>query len=350
MTDHRPIRIAITGLGGHSLFIQNAIEASGRYDVAAVFDPNPETARAAGERFGAAIAPTYEAMLDTDGLEAMVEVTPNFVHRVQTEQAFERGLHVFVEKPIANTVEDGRAMIEAAERADRILMTGHNMRYGRAARRAKQLIDDGRLGTLVSFEIHFSADNTKRIAKTAWRLDPERCPLLPVMQLGIHGFDLVDYLAGPIRRTHAYARSVTTPIGVTDAVSATFETDQDVLGTMVSTYCTPVAFEYRIAGTEGTLRCTPHRTWFRTAGETDGHGEGRAEVDDDYLHLDTESYTRQMHHFADCIRRGDTPETDGWTGLRNLAVVEAMAESVATGRPVDVTVSPAEGQTVPGAG
>ncbi len=324
--------MGLVGLGGHGRTIQTACAAAGNLAVASVFDVAADEARAAAVRFGCAAAPSYEALLARGDLDAVVLVTPNPVHRVQAEAALSTGLHVFVEKPLANTVADGQAMVEAAQAAGRILAVGHNLRFSRSAQWAAGVLAEGRLGRLVSVEIHFSADGTRRVAARSWRLRPDTCPLLPVMQLGIHALDLVHTLVGPIEEVSAFARSVTTPPGVPDSVAATFRVAGGPMGTMVSNYCTQVAFEYRLAGTEATLRCTPHRAWFRTAADTDGHGDGPAE-EHDWTAYEGESYVRQMHAFGEAVRRGTPLQTDGLAGLHALAVVEALHRSSESGKP-----------------
>ena len=326
----QPVRLALVGLGGHGRTIQHAIAHTEALKVAAVYDPVTAEAEAAAERFGCDAALSYETLLARPDLDAVALVTPNPLHRLQAEAAFAAGLDVFVEKPIANTVADGRAMIGAGQARDHLLMVGHNMRYGRAMRLAHHTIRAGRLGKVVSFEIHFSADNTKRLAPDAWRLRPEACPLLPVMQLGIHAIDLVHYLIGATEAVYAVAQSVTTQPAVTDSVCATLHLETGAAGTLVSNYCTPAFFQLRIAGTEGLLRCTPHQLWFQPAPDADGEGEGPAETHD-FRAYDLERSVLQMEAFATSVRHRTRPEVDGWTGLHALAVVEALQQSVETG-------------------
>ncbi len=188
------------------------------------------------------------------------------------------------------------------------------------------------MGEVVSFEIHFSAANTRHLAADAWRLRPDQCPLLPVMQLGIHGLDLIHFLLGPIDEVYAFARSVTTRPEVTDSVTAALRIGDGPIGTMVSSYCTQVLFEIRIAGTDGTLRMTPHYDWFRSTEATDGRGDGPAETAD-FRAYDIESYARQMEVFGEALLNRVAPESDGWSGLQALAVVEALQQSIQTHAP-----------------
>lgn len=341
-----PLNLALVGLGGHGQFIQNAVAQVDALRVAAVYDPNPAEAQAAAARFGCPAVADYEALLAVESLDAVALITPNFTHRALAEAAFAAGLHVFVEKPLANTVADGLAIIEAAERAGRRLMVGHNMRFAQGPRLARRFIEAGRIGEVVSIEIHFSADNTRRLPATSWRLNPDLCPLMPVMQLAVHGFDLVHYLVEPIRGVQAMARAVTTPPAVVDSVSAVFQTASGILGTMVSNYCTQVLFSFHIAGTEGSLWGTPHRFWLRASADTNPQGEGPAE-DHDFRAFDPESFALEMAEFAEAVQADRPPETDGWAGLEALAVVEAMLESTRTAQYVSIPAYTAPANPTP---
>lgn len=323
------VRVAIAGLGGHGRTIQEATEAAGNLDIRAVFDPNSEEAGRSAERYSCECVGSFDELLTRDDLEAIVLVTPNDVHRAQAEAALRAGLDVFVEKPIANRLDDGLAMVEAAAGADRILFVGHNMRRGSAARLTKEIVDAGRLGRPVSAEIHFSSDTGLNLPDGAWRLMPSRCPLLPVMQLGIHAIDLIHYYLDPIVSVAAQARAVAASGGAVDNVVGTFETSRGLLGTIVSNYCTEVRFEYCLSGTNGTLFGTPHTLTFH---ERTGVTSFETVETYDFQDRPLESYTRQMQAFGSCVRSRETPETDGWAGLRALAVVEAMDAAAQSGK------------------
>jgi len=328
-------KIGIVGLGGHGGSIQRSAEACEAIDVAIVCDTNPEEVEKSTKRFNCAGVTDYAELLRHDGLDAVVLVTPNHLHLDQALGAFERGLHVFVEKPIANNVEDGVTMLQAARRAGLKLVVGHNMRYSRAYWRMRELVQEGKLGDIVSTEIHFSADNTRWMPKSAWRLRPDLCPLLPVMQLGIHGIDLVQSLLGPMEEVSAMAGSYTTEPGVIDGLVAATRFTSGRLGTIVSNYCTQVAFGFRLSGTEATISSSPHRGWYRKNVDANSQGEGPKE-EFDFRAYDGESYLLQMEAFADVLKGKEFSGATVEDAISALAVVEALHESVKTGGPARV--------------
>ena len=324
-----PVRVALVGLGGHGVTIQDACYNASNIIVGTVYDPDDEVAIQAAQRFNCPIAPSYEALIRDEAIEAVILTTPNYLHRTQVEAAFEVGMNVFVEKPMANTVSDGLIMVEQAEAKGLVLMVGHNMRYSKAARKAKQWIKAGRLGKIVSTEIHFSSDSGLRLNEDAWRNRPDLCPLLPVMQLAVHAFDLIHYLVGRIEEVVTHTRSFASKPGVVDNAVAIYRLEDGTLGTMVSNYCTPVLFEYRIAGTEGIMRCTFDSFSFTSR-------DGRIIEEDDFNATAFDSYTRQMEAFGEAVAKHTVPETDGWVGLQALAVVDAMQQASISTQPQKV--------------
>ena len=324
-----PTRVALVGLGGHGRTIQDACSEASNIVVAGVYDPDLQEAELASSRFDCPIAPSYDALIRSESIDAVILVTPNHLHRAQVESALELGLNVFVEKPIANTISDGLPMIESAEAKGLVLMVGHNMRFSNAARKAKTYIEEGRLGHIVTTEIHFSSDSGRFLSDEAWRNQPELCPLLPVMQLAVHAFDLIHHLAGRIEEVTTIARSYMSRPGVVDSVSACYQLEDGSLGTMISNYCTPVLFEYRITGTEGIMRCTFSSFEYRSR-------DGQIVEREDYTEQTFDSYVRQMEAFGNAVEAASVPEVDGWAGLQALAVVEAMQLSALTSQPQKV--------------
>lgn len=331
---HSPVRLALLGVGGHGRTQQDAIEETDAVELRSVFDVDEAALREAANRFGVSPASSYENLLRREDLEAIVIATPNALHRRQAEAALDAGLDVLLEKPIANSVFAGRAIIEAAEDADRLLMIGHDMRRSREARQTKRILQEGILGKIISMEIHFSTDTAMHLDEGSWRLQSEGSSLLPMTQLGIHGIDLVQYFFEPMSSVYAEARSVKMPPEVVDSVAATFRTQDGVHGTLISNYCSDITFEYRISGTRATIESNGHTLQLRRKQDANGNG-GTIETEDYSAHAH-ESYVRQMEAFAEATQNRSEIETDGWVGLQALAAVEAFQNSIDTEAPQSV--------------
>jgi predicted dehydrogenase len=156
---------------------------------------------------------------------------------------------VFVEKPIADTVEAAERMREACAEAGVLLMVGHAFRRLGAARRAKELIPE--LGTVVLAEACFSLPG--KLPPTAWRAQRALNPGGPLMQLGIHHADTLAWLLGPIARTTGRFARVHTDAEIDDVGVATLEFESGALGVLTGSYVSPHVFSLRLQGSAGVL-------------------------------------------------------------------------------------------------
>jgi hypothetical protein len=124
-------------------------------------------------RVGCEAAPSFAAAVEDQRVKAVLLATPNAGHAEQGAAAAALGKHVFVEKPIADTLADGRALRAACLEAGVALLVGHDLRRLGAARAAKALVDEGALGTVVLAELNFSLTGT--LKPESWRYRRETC-------------------------------------------------------------------------------------------------------------------------------------------------------------------------------
>ena len=151
------LRVALIGCGGFSkTSVQSALAATGLYRIATCFDVDLPAMKEVAHIHEARACETFEQAIESPDVEAVLLITPNHLHRQQAEAAFAAGKHVYVEKPIANSVADGIAMTRAAENARRAFMVGHVTRRNAAYRLLAQYIKEGRLGMVAAAEAHFS--------------------------------------------------------------------------------------------------------------------------------------------------------------------------------------------------
>jgi 1,5-anhydro-D-fructose reductase (1,5-anhydro-D-mannitol-forming) len=184
-----------------------------------------------------------------DGAEGVLIATPNHVHAENAIAAAAAGRHVFVEKPIADTIESAERIRDACVDAGVVLMVGHAFRRLGAARRAKELV--GELGTVVLAEANFSLPG--KLPPSAWRAQRARNPGGPIMQLGIHHVDTLAYLLGPVARTTGRFAHVHTDAEIDDVGVATLEFESGALGVVTGSYVSPHTFSLRLLGSDGVL-------------------------------------------------------------------------------------------------
>ncbi len=190
----RPLRLGVAGVGSlgyHHLRIAGELPGATRVGF---FDPREERAREVAEALGARPFPTLESLLDE--VEALIVVTPTSTHREVAVAALRRGIHVFIEKPIAPSLEEADAILEAAREGGALVQVGHVERFNSAVVGAEPYLDEP-----LFIESHRLAPFTERGTDVAVVLD-----------LMIHDVDLVQSLVRrPVEEIRATGAPVLSP-------------------------------------------------------------------------------------------------------------------------------------------
>ncbi len=113
------------------------------------------------------VVPTVEALLDDRAIELVIVSSPDALHAEHALAALAAGKHVLVDKPFATSLADARAMIDASERAGRLLTVFHNRRWDADFRTLRALLADGRLGEVMTYESRF--DRWRPVPAATWK-------------------------------------------------------------------------------------------------------------------------------------------------------------------------------------
>ena len=326
MTDK--VRLGAIGTGRWGSELAEAVAKTGTSEVVSGWARRPEGREAFAAKHGARAAGSLEELLADPELEGVIITTSHQSHREMVEAAASAGMHVFVDKPFTNTVEDGLAAIAAARDAGVLLQVGHQRRRTPAKRRIKAMLDAGELGDVETVVTNQSIPNGFKMPETAWRWDPEQSPLGSMTSLGVHKIDTINYLVGPVRSVFAFTRpGRVKPID--EATVLALELESGALATLTTSFFTPVVNDTTVFGTDAAAWSTEGGAKLRMQGRDD---PAPVEVELDPI----DPLVDQMAAFAAAIR-GETPvEVDGEAGLAVIAVMEAAVESAASGRSVDV--------------
>ena len=123
-----PVRVGCIGMGWWSDVLADAIKRSGRLQIVSCYTRSEQKRQAFAAKYGCRAAPSYQAILDDHGIEAIINTTPNNVHSETTRAAAAARKHVFLDKPIANTIADARALTAACREAGVVLALGYQRR------------------------------------------------------------------------------------------------------------------------------------------------------------------------------------------------------------------------------
>ena len=210
MRDER-IRIGVIGLGAWGARAHLPAFAS-LPDVAvvAVADPDAVAVRAAAHAHGVARVETDAGRLFSDpgGLDAVVIATPDDTHHDLVIAAFDAGLHVLCEKPLANTVSEATEMLAAAERADRVAKIGFLFRHSPVVIRMHELVQQGLIGDVQLFEhVSVNAQFVDPQRPLHWKMQRKHAHGGVFVEYGSHTIDLALWFGGPL--TSVVAHGVT---------------------------------------------------------------------------------------------------------------------------------------------
>lgn len=208
--------------------------------LAAFFDVVPERAKALAEQYGGTAYDSIEALLASD-VDAVSVCVANAYHAQASIQALKAGKHVLCEKPMATTPEDCEAMVAAAKAAGKFLMIGQNQRLAKAHVKAREIIESGEMGRVITFETHFAHPGPEGWTgvRDSWFFDKKVASFGVMADLGVHKTDLIHYLTGKkIVRTSAVLATLNKtfsdgrPITVDDNAYAIYTLEDGVVGTM----------------------------------------------------------------------------------------------------------------------
>jgi predicted dehydrogenase len=189
-----------------------AIDGSSNGRLVALASRSPERAREILAPYSQArVVDSYDAMLELSEVDAVYIPLVNNLHVSWTLRALAHGKHVLCEKPLAPTVADAEAMVEAAEKSDRVAAVGFTFRRSPAINAIREQITGGSLGTVMHFNGHYWCDyGFSKDAPMSWRYKggPGSGAL---SDIGSHLVDLGEFLAGPVESVRGAILSTLVP-------------------------------------------------------------------------------------------------------------------------------------------
>lgn len=324
-----PLPVAVVGMGWWSDVLADAIKRSGALEIVACYSRTPEKREAFAAKYGCRPFASYEALLAEPGIPAIINTTPNSAHLETTRIAAEAGKHVFLDKPIANTVAEGLAIAEVCKKAGVVLALGYQRRRESHFRWIKAEIDAGRFGRLVQAECNISRDRLGQIDLTSWRYQAAGMPGGVMLQIGIHYVDVLEMLLGPVARVSARLAQLVLPGDNPDVANMILEHESGAQSNLTASYAS--ASEFYMMNVYGKEASAYYDLFSGLRHLKRGEKTPRA------VELEkTDAIREELEDFAACVQGGGTPETDGFWGARNLAVIRAGVKSAAEGRVVDV--------------
>jgi len=340
-------RIAVVGYGligkRHADVLRRSIDAS----LAAIVEPN-KTGRKYAASLGVTVFGTLDELFSMGGYDGIILATPTPLHIAQGLACIADGCPVLIEKPIAVSAHDAKALTDAAAAKGVPLLVGHHRRHNGMVQAAKRAIEDGAIGAVRSVQAtcwFYKPDHYFDVAP--WRTKKGAGPISVNL---VHDVDLLRHLCGEVTEVHATSAPSARGFENEDLASAilTFASGTIATISVSDSIVAPWSWEltarenpaypatdqscYLIGGSKGGMSLPDLRVW-RHQEEPDWW----TPISATSLICSTEDpLVAQVRHFAEVIEGKAAPLVTGLEGLRSLEVVEAIAESAKTRKSVRV--------------
>jgi predicted dehydrogenase len=331
-----PVRYAVVGLGyiAQVAVLPAFAHARTNSTLAALVSDDPVKRRTLGRIYGVDRLlgyDDYDALLESGDVDAVYIALPNTQHRDFSVRAARAGVHVLCEKPLAMTTADCERMIREAERADVRLMTAYRLHFEAANLEAVRIARSGKIGELRFFGSHFSM----QVKEGNIRLDP----VLgggTLWDIGIYCINAARTLFGAEpTQVFAAAACLSEPRfrAVEASTSAVLGFSGGRLATFTCSFGAADAASYELVGTKGKLRVDPA---YEFAGDLK-HVLTVGERTTTKTYPRRDQFAPELLHFSDCVLTGKQPGPSGREGLADVRVIEALYNSIETGRPVHLS-------------
>lgn len=314
-------------------WVIGAIRATGG-DIVSVMSSSAEraTAYAAANGIGRA-TDRLDALLSDPAIDAVYISTTNELHRDQAIAAAKAGKHILCEKPLALSLRDAHAMLDAARDAGVVMATNHHLRNAAPHRAMRDAIAAGRIGRPLAARVFHAVYLPPHLQ--GWRIDRPAAGGGVVLDITVHDADTLRFVLGedPVRATAFAQASGMAREGLEDAVMGVLEFRSGLIAQFHDAFTIPHAGTgFEVHGTEGSLIARDVMTQQPKGTVTLRNDEGETELALDHANL----YERALRNFHAATAGKGSPSASGEDGIWSLATGLAVRESARTGHPVAV--------------
>ena len=232
----KQLRIGIIGAGGMGKTHLQAY-AMNKIKVVAVADTNLENAEKFGDEAKCKVYLDYREMIKSEKLDAVNICTPPTLHKDIAVYAFNQKVSVFCEKPLAISVKEAKAMVEAAKKNKCFFGTGYCHRFQWQVIQAKQWIKEGKLGEIVSYQNRFGGMFTG--VENLWFSNKKISGGGMILDTLTHSLDLFRYLVGDVVNVKAQLATFNPKLKVEDTAILLLQTKSGSIGSLEGSWYTP---------------------------------------------------------------------------------------------------------------
>lgn len=323
--------VAVLGLGGIGRAHIKGVLNTPTCKLYAICDKNQEKLDEVLKDYPGVLGVTdYKDLVADKNVDLMIVATPDFVHAEQAVAALEAGKHVLCEKPLAMGMEDVDKIVAAVEKASSKFMIGQVCRYAPGFRKAKELVDEGKIGKLFFVESEYAHNYGHARGADDWRVNPLRDPMVGG---GCHAVDLLRWVAGEMKSVSALSNHFCLQDWpVNDCTVSIFQFENGVIGKVMASIGCVRTYTMRSVfyGTEGTIICdnTSDHIKLSSPKTNPDHGNDFVDIPVD---INNHNVTAELQDFMDAILNDKPVLTNVYEGARTVAAATAASQSAREG-------------------
>ncbi len=334
-------QIALFGAGGIGRTHIDRLMRCDRLALAAIADPS-EAGKALAGQVGVRWFADHRSLLDAVKPQGAIIATPNTLHVPMALDCLERSVPVLVEKPMADTAAEAQTLVDAQARSGVAVLVGHHRRHNPINTRAREIVQSGKLGRLVSANVMATFLKPDNYFDVQWRRLKGGGPILINLS---HDIDMLRFFMGEIESVQAISSNAVRGFEVEDTSAVVLRFANGALGTMIlsDTVTSPWCWDFCageqdvyprqsvqshfIGGTHGSLSLPDLALW-NYPGERSWHAEMTRSQS--CVHQG-DAYTRQLQHFNAVIEGREQPLCSALDGLRTMQALLAIADAASSG-------------------
>ena len=331
-----PVKIGIIGLGRWARVLTRAAKKSTKFEIVAGYSRSEEKRNAYQEDCQIPTTEDLDALLSDPQIKGVILTVPNEHHLPVAESVAKAGKHIYTEKPIANTLENGLRIEDLQRQYGVQVMVGHSARLLKGTRMIKEAINSGELGRVSLIEANFSNERALELTPETWRWYKDKAPGGPLSQLATHQFDALHYLGGEIEEVSSMAAKLS-PVGaeVDDQSLTLMRFTSGAVAYIGSSWTSPGIYSIRVFGQKGLMHYElDFSTW-----DTPDQLHETSEL---YIQRGKDGFSKrevltipagdmfqdELEMFAELCETGESCELSASSGNVALAVVYAALRSL----------------------
>jgi predicted dehydrogenase len=331
-----PVSVGIVGLGRWAKVLSRAAAKSDKLKIVAGFSRSEEKRLSFEQELGIRTVPDLRSLLAIPNLQGAILTVPNEQHLPVAAEVAKAGKHVYTEKPIASTLEEGLEIAALEKKYGITVTVGHSARLMAGIRQIRAAIDRGELGRIAFIEANFSNNRALELTPKAWRWYKDKAPGGPLSQLAIHQFDVLHYLGGEIAEAGAMAGKLS-PVGaeVDDQSMTLLKFADGKVGYVGSCWTSPGIFAVRVFGSKGLMHYeidfdtwdTPDLLHKKSTLYIQRGKDGFAKREELKV-PESDMFRTELEMFAESCRTGKRGELSADNGNFAVAIVYAALRSI----------------------